>query len=98
VLLPAPFGPSKPTISPRATENEMSSTAVRPAYRFVKLETSIMALHQKTLRSLAEKSSSGQPLISFNRQNFRSLRSKIISDRLTLTDNGAKNSENVFDR
>ena len=31
VLLPAPFGPSSPTISPRATENEMSLTAVRPA-------------------------------------------------------------------
>jgi hypothetical protein len=31
VLLPAPFGPSSPTISPRATWNEMPLTAVWPA-------------------------------------------------------------------
>jgi hypothetical protein len=30
VVLPAPFGPRKPSISPRATLNDTSSTAVRP--------------------------------------------------------------------
>jgi len=42
VLLPAPFGPSRPTISPRATVKEMPSTAVCPAYRLVRFSTSIM--------------------------------------------------------
>src|SRR5262245_36546079 len=42
VLLPAPLGPSKPTISPRPTVKEMSDTAVYPAYRIVKFETSII--------------------------------------------------------
>ena len=31
VLLPAPFGPSRPTISPRPTVKETSATAVFPA-------------------------------------------------------------------
>jgi hypothetical protein len=30
VVLPAPFGPSSPKISPRATENEMPLTTVAP--------------------------------------------------------------------
>src|ERR1044071_2204537 len=42
VLLPAPFGPSKPTISPRFTRNDTSETAVWLAYRLVKLLTSII--------------------------------------------------------
>src|SRR5581483_9906562 len=42
VLLPAPLLPSKPTISPRATVKEMFETAVFPAYRLVRLETSII--------------------------------------------------------
>src|SRR5437868_1915697 len=42
VLLPAPLGPSRPTISPRLTVNEMFETAVWPAYRLVKLATSII--------------------------------------------------------
>ncbi len=33
VVLPAPLGPSSPTISPRPTVNETSSSAVTPAYR-----------------------------------------------------------------
>src|SRR2546427_9453039 len=42
VLLPAPLGPSRPTISPRVTVNEMPERAVRLPYRLVKLVTSIM--------------------------------------------------------
>src|SRR5437867_10214986 len=42
VLLPAPFSPSSPTISPRATVKETSDTAVWPEYRLVKLATSII--------------------------------------------------------
>ncbi len=33
VVLPAPFGPMRPTISPRWTSKETSSTAVTPPYR-----------------------------------------------------------------
>ena len=32
VVLPAPLGPNRPTISPSLTEKEMESTAARPAY------------------------------------------------------------------
>src|SRR5262245_38298962 len=39
VVLPAPFGPSRPTISFRATSNEMPSTAVVPPYCFVTFST-----------------------------------------------------------
>src|SRR5688500_11959327 len=42
VLLPAPFGPSNPTISPRPTVKETSLTAVYFAYRFVNSRTSII--------------------------------------------------------
>src|SRR5450759_4016097 len=42
VLLPAPFGPSRPTISPRPTVKEMPDTAVCPAYRLVRFSTSII--------------------------------------------------------
>src|SRR5262245_16115530 len=41
-LLPAPLGPSNPTISPRPTVKDISDTAVYPAYRIVKFETSII--------------------------------------------------------
>jgi hypothetical protein len=40
--LPAPLLPSRPTISPRPTEKEILDTAVCPAYRFVRSETSII--------------------------------------------------------
>src|SRR5476651_2731636 len=42
VVLPAPFGPRKPTTSPRATVKERSSTAVCAAYRLVRCSTSII--------------------------------------------------------
>src|SRR5687767_1819409 len=42
VLLPAPFGPSSPTISPRPTSKETSLTAVYFAYRLVNSRTSII--------------------------------------------------------
>ncbi len=32
VVLPAPFGPSTPKISPSSTSNDTSTTAGRPAY------------------------------------------------------------------
>ena len=44
VVLPAPFGPRKPRISPFSTLNEMASTAVVRPYLFVRLSTSIMRL------------------------------------------------------
>src|SRR5438552_17858863 len=44
LLLPAPLGPSSPTISPRATVKEMPDSAVRLPYRLVRLATSIIAL------------------------------------------------------
>jgi hypothetical protein len=37
VVLPAPFDPKKPKISPWLIENEMLSTATMSSYRFVKL-------------------------------------------------------------
>ncbi len=36
VDLPAPFGPRKPSTCPASTLNEMSSTAVKAPYRFVR--------------------------------------------------------------
>src|ERR1041385_7399831 len=42
VLLPAPFGPSNPAISPRPTVNETPEIAVRPAKCLVRFSTSIM--------------------------------------------------------
>src|SRR5438046_1879452 len=42
VVLPAPFGPRKPRISPFSTRKEMSSTAVNGPYRLVRCSTSII--------------------------------------------------------
>src|ERR1700690_668644 len=36
VVLPAPFGPSRPTISPAPTEMDTSSTTRRPRYAFTR--------------------------------------------------------------
>lgn len=52
VLLPAPFVPSRPTISPRPTLNEMFDMAVCPAYRFVRFETSIIKQRGWSMREL----------------------------------------------
>jgi hypothetical protein len=41
VVLPAPFGPRKPTIRPGSTVNDRSSTARVSPNRFVSPETSI---------------------------------------------------------
>ena len=43
VVLPAPLGPTTPKVSPRWTEKEMSSTAVRLPYLFVRFRTSMLA-------------------------------------------------------
>ena len=42
VVLPAPFGPRKPKISPRRTWSEMPSTAVKSPYFFVRSWIAIM--------------------------------------------------------
>src|SRR5512135_3280834 len=42
VLLPAPLGPRKPTISPRSTANDTSEMAVNVPNRFVKCSALIM--------------------------------------------------------
>src|SRR5579872_2848622 len=42
VVLPAPFGPRKPTICPFSTSNEMLSTATVRAYRLVRPSTLII--------------------------------------------------------
>ena len=44
VVLPAPFGPRKPRISPFSTLNEMPSTAVWRPYLLVRFSTSIIDL------------------------------------------------------
>lgn len=41
VVLPAPFSPSSPNISPRLTSNEMSLTAVKSPYSLMRSLTSI---------------------------------------------------------
>jgi hypothetical protein len=43
VVLPAPFGPRMPKISPSATENDTSSTATRDPYVLRRCATSIAA-------------------------------------------------------
>ncbi|EKD60196.1 MAG: hypothetical protein ACD_54C00895G0001 [uncultured bacterium] len=40
VVLPAPFGPIRPRISPRATASDMPSTAATPPKRLVRLRAS----------------------------------------------------------
>src|SRR5664279_3048623 len=40
VVLPEPFGPKMPTMSPGSSPNERSETAVRPPKRLVSLRTS----------------------------------------------------------
>src|SRR6185369_14941493 len=73
VVLPAPFGPRKPRISPLCTLNETLSTAVRGPYRLVRFSTSIMAL---SLVNQSDDKSSGsdegrlrQPSGNFNDPN-----------------------------
>src|SRR4051794_19401584 len=44
VVLPAPFGPRKPKISPGATERLRSSTATKSLYFFVRCWMSIIGL------------------------------------------------------
>ena len=44
VDFPAPFGPSKPKISPASTVNETASTAVNAPNCFVIFSTSIAAI------------------------------------------------------
>jgi hypothetical protein len=43
VVLPAPFGPKMPSVSPRRTEREMLSTAVKSPYFFVRFDNSMIA-------------------------------------------------------
>src|ERR1700712_6082457 len=47
VVLPAPFGPSIPRISPSRTEKEMPSTAVKSPYRRLRFCASIIGASQK---------------------------------------------------
>jgi energy-converting hydrogenase Eha subunit H len=47
VLLPAPFGPKKPTISPFEIEKEMLFTAVWAPYNLVKLLTSMLTVEMQ---------------------------------------------------
>src|SRR5260370_22090990 len=46
VVLPAPFGPRKPTICPFSTSKEMLSTATVRAYRLVRPSTFIIRVSQ----------------------------------------------------
>ncbi len=46
VVLPAPFGPMTPKISPDATSNETSVRAARPPKRFVTPRTESSALRR----------------------------------------------------
>src|SRR5580704_10289698 len=41
-VLPAPFGPMRPTTSPGPTVNDRSSTALNEPYTFERCETAIM--------------------------------------------------------
>src|SRR3954469_1812058 len=47
VVLPAPLGPSSPTISPGAIENDRSSTASVPPYALRRFETSRIDIKKK---------------------------------------------------
>ena len=53
VVLPAPFGPRMPKISPSSTEKDTPSTAARSPYRLVRSETSMtfMAPAARTVRA-----------------------------------------------
>src|SRR4029079_14907431 len=47
VVFPAPLGPSKPTISPGAIENDRESTARVPPYALRRFETSRIDIKKK---------------------------------------------------
>ncbi len=51
VDLPAPFGPRKPKISPRCTENEIPATALNAPNRFSRFCTSTTASREITVPS-----------------------------------------------
>src|SRR3989304_7900030 len=56
VVLPAPFGPRKPTISPRSTAKEIWSTALVAPKNFESLPTSIIMGIARQLGSAAAQS------------------------------------------
>src|SRR5438270_9314746 len=82
VLLPAPLGPSSPTISPRATVKEMPESAVRLPYRLVKLATSIMRLSfmDAVLASLAGTSAQRQQKRTGEPANRQATQAKLPSN------------------
>jgi hypothetical protein len=53
VVLPLPFGPRKPKISPLGTSKSTASTAVKSPKRFVSPRTSMAAGAAPTLISLS---------------------------------------------
>src|SRR5579864_2696331 len=52
VVLPAPFGPRKPTICPFSTSKEMLSTATVRAYRLVRPSTLIILCYPRSDRRI----------------------------------------------
>src|SRR5512145_3170579 len=68
VVLPAPLGPRKPTISPRLTSNERLSTAVFLPYCLVRLATLIIST--ALFRRLTYITIALLSLLSFNRQEL----------------------------
>src|SRR5712664_3459037 len=58
VLLPEPFGPSSPTTSPAATENDTSRTARRGPYHLTRFCTSTTGAFIEGLSGVRHRSSS----------------------------------------
>ena len=54
VVLPAPFGPSSPTISPEATSTSTSRTTVRPPYDLVRPSVRSVAIYFTSRMEMAQ--------------------------------------------
>ena len=51
VVLPAPFGPTRPSTSPGAMVKEMRSTAVKAPYCLVRFWTDIMSSEMRVMKN-----------------------------------------------
>src|ERR1700737_2701648 len=81
VVLPAPFGPRKPTIWPFWTSNEMSSTAVLRAYLLVRPLTVIIDFYSR-VRDVQQGNHSSRNSSIADKQTFMVRRATCVVNRI----------------
>jgi hypothetical protein len=79
VVLPAPFGPRIPKISPGSTANETPSTASVDPYRFRRLVTSMTVMHRASHRNRVPESTSERALPSTGRWTGSYARNRLVT-------------------